>query len=164
MEPLRLSAYRVAKETGIAPIALSQILRGTRGLSAATALKLGAYFGTGPVFWWKLQALHDLLAAENDGATDGVERCTRMAGTEAVVNELAGPTGCWRSVRCEVRLQAAVPTRNRKSQAAKIPKGTNATLPEGDDGDKKTEEAKTSFAAAVAKSARSTAAKPGKKI
>jgi len=164
MDPLHLTAYRVAKETGIAPIALSQILRGTRSLSAVTALKLGAYFGTGPVFWWKLQALRDLLASESNGAAGGVDRCTAMAELEAVVKELAGPTGCWRSVRCEVRLQKASATRNRKRGAVKAPEeATDAASAESDRA-KKAEAGKASVTDAAAKSAKQTAAKPGKTI
>lgn len=105
MGPLGLSAYRVAKEAGITPIALSQILRGTRGLSAATALKLGAYFGTGPLFWWKVQALCDLLETEAGGAGEVIECCPAMAGLVALIEELGGPTGCWRSVTWRVTLK-----------------------------------------------------------
>jgi addiction module HigA family antidote len=113
LNPLRLTAYRVAKETGITPIALSQILRGTRSVSPGTALKLGKYFGTGPMFWWRLQALCDLLRTENDGACDNVDRCAVLAEIEVVVKEISGPTGCWRSATWEVQLKTKTPAKKR---------------------------------------------------
>jgi len=44
MNPLNLSAYAVAKPIGSTPIAISQICRGRRGISAEMALKLGRLF------------------------------------------------------------------------------------------------------------------------
>jgi hypothetical protein len=103
----------------MAPIALSQILRGTRSLSAGAALRLGAYFGTGPVFWWKVQALCDLLKDEGNGSADGVEPCPAMAGLVAVIEEVAGPTGCWRSLTWRVRLQK--PAREKSKVRKALP-------------------------------------------
>jgi len=49
---------------------LSDIVRGQRGISAETALRLGRYFGTGEAFWMNLQANYDLAVARRDfGAT-----------------------------------------------------------------------------------------------
>jgi addiction module HigA family antidote len=39
-------------------------VRGTRDVSADTAIRLGRYFGTDPRFWLNLQAAHDLSKAE----------------------------------------------------------------------------------------------------
>lgn len=65
MQPLGLTAYRVATDIEVPPIAVSEILRGLRAITPVTALKLGAYFGVDPRFWMALQAAHDLkLAAE----------------------------------------------------------------------------------------------------
>ncbi len=44
MKPLGLSAYAVAKALGATPIAISQICRRRRGVSAEMALKLGRLF------------------------------------------------------------------------------------------------------------------------
>lgn len=44
MKPLKLSACAVAKAIGTTPIAISQICRGKRGVSAEMALKLGRLF------------------------------------------------------------------------------------------------------------------------
>jgi antitoxin HigA-1 len=40
------------------------IRRGTRDVSADTAIRLGLYFRTDPRFWLNLQAAHDLSKAE----------------------------------------------------------------------------------------------------
>jgi addiction module HigA family antidote len=60
LKPLHLTAYRLAKETLISPMRVSEILRGKRALSADTALRLARYFGNSPVFWTNLQSQHDL--------------------------------------------------------------------------------------------------------
>lgn len=64
MKPLGLSAYRVAKDIGVAPIQISQITRGQRAVSAKTALLLAKYFGTSPEVWIRLQAQYDLEMTE----------------------------------------------------------------------------------------------------
>jgi addiction module HigA family antidote len=66
MEPLGLSAYRVAKECGLSHPAMSEILRGKRGISAETALRLGVYFSVEPEFWIRLQADYDLRKARRE--------------------------------------------------------------------------------------------------
>ena len=63
LELREVSAYRVSQATGISQTALSQILRGKRGITATTALLLGQFFGTSPEFWLNLQAAYDLDAA-----------------------------------------------------------------------------------------------------
>ena len=75
MEPLGLSAYRVAKEIGVPQITLSQILRGNRGISPAMAVRLGLYFGVTPQFWLSMQADHDLSKIPEDADELLVEKC-----------------------------------------------------------------------------------------
>ena len=43
---------------------LTDIVRGHRGISPETALRLGRYFGTGAAFWANLQQQYDLAMAE----------------------------------------------------------------------------------------------------
>lgn len=66
MEPYGLSQYALAKALKVPPIRISQILHGRRAITADTALRLGAFFGTTPQFWMNLQADHDLRCAERD--------------------------------------------------------------------------------------------------
>jgi addiction module HigA family antidote len=63
--PLGLSARALAQAIGVPPNRLTEIMRGTRDVSADTAIRLGRYFGTDPRFWMNLQAAHDLSKAEN---------------------------------------------------------------------------------------------------
>jgi addiction module HigA family antidote len=63
MKPMRLSAYSVAKAIGATPIAISEICRGKRGVSATMALKLGRLFNVSPELWMGIQADYDLEIA-----------------------------------------------------------------------------------------------------
>ena len=66
MQPLGLTAYRLAKELHISAPRVNDIVRGKRALTADTSLRLSRYFGTSAQFWINLQSGHDLwLAAQN---------------------------------------------------------------------------------------------------
>ncbi len=65
MKPLGLSQYRVAKDIGVSPLRISQIIRAKRSITADTALRLARYFGTSPAVWLRLQARYDLEVAES---------------------------------------------------------------------------------------------------
>jgi antitoxin HigA-1 len=69
MEPMRITAYRLAKDLDFPGI--YDVLRGKRAISAETALRLGKYFGLPAQFWMNLQAEHDLRLAS---ATARLER------------------------------------------------------------------------------------------
>ena len=58
--PLGISQYRVAKETSVSPRRINEIVRGTRAITADTALRLSRYFGTSERFWLNLQVRYDL--------------------------------------------------------------------------------------------------------
>lgn len=58
--PLEMTAYRLAKETGIPQTRISEILKKRRGISADTAIRLGRFFGMSPQFWLGLQNDYDL--------------------------------------------------------------------------------------------------------
>ena len=60
-----ISAYRLAKATGLTPTRISQILRRKRGITAETALRLGRFFGTSAEFWLGLQRDYDLEEARD---------------------------------------------------------------------------------------------------
>jgi addiction module HigA family antidote len=62
--PLGLSARALAKLLGVPANRLTEIMRGTRDVTADTAIRLGRYFGTDPRFWLNLQAAYDLSKAE----------------------------------------------------------------------------------------------------
>jgi addiction module HigA family antidote len=62
--PLGMSVNQLAKALGIGAARLNEIVRGRRGISADTALRLARYFGTSAEFWLNLQSLYDLRVAE----------------------------------------------------------------------------------------------------
>jgi len=64
MKPLGLSSYRVAKDLGVLPLRINQIVAGKRSITADTAMRLARYFGTSAAVWLRLQARYDLEVAE----------------------------------------------------------------------------------------------------
>jgi len=60
LEPFGLSQYRLAKETGVPPRRINEIVLGKRGITADTALRLARFFGTSERFWLNLQVRYDL--------------------------------------------------------------------------------------------------------
>ncbi|MEO5328956.1 MAG: HigA family addiction module antitoxin [Magnetococcus sp. THC-1_WYH] len=60
LEEFRISQYRLAKEIGVPPRRVNEIIHGKRGISADTALRLGHFFGTTPEFWIHLQSRYAL--------------------------------------------------------------------------------------------------------
>ena len=69
MKPLGMSAYAVAKAIGATPIAISEIIRRKRAVSAEMSLKLGRLFNVSPELWMGIQADYDLeIARDRSGA------------------------------------------------------------------------------------------------
>jgi addiction module HigA family antidote len=66
MKPLGLSQYRLAKDIGVTPIRISQIVHGQRAITVDTAMRLARYFGTSAAVWLRLQVRYDLEVAEKE--------------------------------------------------------------------------------------------------
>ena len=64
MKPLGLSQYRLAKDIGVTPIRISQIVNGQRAITVDTAMRLARYFGTSAEVWLHLQVRYELEVAE----------------------------------------------------------------------------------------------------
>jgi addiction module HigA family antidote len=64
LEPLGMTAYKLAKGTGLSQIHISEILRGQRSITPMTSLLLGNFFGISPRFWLNMQNHYDLLEAQ----------------------------------------------------------------------------------------------------
>lgn len=58
-----MSATQAAKELGIPANRLTEIIRGRRGVTADTALRLAAWLGASPEFWMNLQRNYELKTA-----------------------------------------------------------------------------------------------------
>ena len=73
LRPLGLSQYRLAKDVSVPARRINEIVRGTRAVSADTALRLARYFATSERFWLNLQARYD-LEIEKDRLGKRLER------------------------------------------------------------------------------------------
>jgi antitoxin HigA-1 len=60
MVPHGISMNRLALGLHVAVSRISDILKGRRGITAVTALRLSVFFDTTPEFWINLQATYDL--------------------------------------------------------------------------------------------------------
>jgi addiction module HigA family antidote len=60
LKPHGLSQNRLAREIGVPPRRVNEIVLGKRAISADTALRLSRFFGTSEGFWMGLQADYDL--------------------------------------------------------------------------------------------------------
>ncbi len=56
LEPLSITAYRMAKDLNVSTSTVLDILNDKRKVSVEMALKLSKYFGTSEKFWVNLQA------------------------------------------------------------------------------------------------------------
>jgi len=60
LQPLGLSQYRLAKDINVPARRINEIVKGSRSITANTALRLARYFDTTERFWLNLQSHYDL--------------------------------------------------------------------------------------------------------
>src|SRR6266851_6750682 len=60
LKPMAITQYRLAKDIGVPPRRINEIVKGQRAITADTALRLGRYFRMSPEFWLNLQTHFDL--------------------------------------------------------------------------------------------------------
>jgi antitoxin HigA-1 len=63
--PLKITAYRLAKDIIIPQTRISEIIKGNRRITADTALRFSKYFGTTHKFWLGLQDDYDIKEEKN---------------------------------------------------------------------------------------------------
>ena len=63
LKPMKISQNRLAMEIRVPCHRVNEIVRGRRGITADSALRLSKFFGTTPDFWLNLQISYDLVAA-----------------------------------------------------------------------------------------------------
>ncbi|MCP4287480.1 MAG: HigA family addiction module antidote protein [Gammaproteobacteria bacterium] len=61
--PLSISQNRLAREIGVPPRRINEIVHGKRAITADTALRLARYFDTSEAFWMGLQGDYELEEA-----------------------------------------------------------------------------------------------------
>ncbi len=86
LQELGLSASALAVELGVPTNRITAILKGQRGITADTALRLSRYFGTTPQFWLNLQKTFELRAAEIESGKDIEERVSPREMAQAAGN------------------------------------------------------------------------------
>jgi antitoxin HigA-1 len=64
IEPLGLSAGKVAKAIGVPRTRIERIVKEEIGITGDTAVRLGVLFRTSPEFWMNLQGFYELKKAE----------------------------------------------------------------------------------------------------
>ena len=78
LDPMGVSAYRLAKDIGIPQTRVADIVHGRRRVTADTALRLGKYFGVSARFWLGLQDDYD-LEEEMDQKGEEIEQIATRA-------------------------------------------------------------------------------------
>jgi len=63
LRPMDISQNRLAREIGVPPRRINEIVHGRRAVTADTALRLARYFGNSEAFWMGLQTDYDLEEA-----------------------------------------------------------------------------------------------------
>ena len=82
LEELGLSANALAKALDVPTNRVTAILKGQRGVTADTALRLARYFGTTPQLWQNLQKAFELRVAEIESGPQIEKRVQRRETTQ----------------------------------------------------------------------------------
>lgn len=64
LKPLGMTAFALAKAIGVRANRITAILKGARGITGDTAIRLAAFFNTSAEFWMNLQVTYELRRAE----------------------------------------------------------------------------------------------------
>jgi len=70
LKPLGISQNQLARDIDIPVSRVSEIVRGTRAITADTAVRLAQYFGTSAELWLGLQTDYDLQVIEDTTLPD----------------------------------------------------------------------------------------------
>ena len=81
LKPLGLTKYRLAKDIGVPPQRISNIVAGKRVVTADTDLRLCRYFGLSDGWWLRGQAAYDTAIAKDAMRVElsRIQRCSLLA-------------------------------------------------------------------------------------
>ena len=79
MEPLGLTAYRLAKDLHISISRVNDLVRDKRGITVDTSLRLRRYFGNSAEFWIGLQSGYHLWVASESKSWNKVKAPEKTA-------------------------------------------------------------------------------------
>jgi len=85
LKPMKISAYRLSKDTFIPQTRVSEIIKGRRRITADTALRLSKYFDTSAKFWLGLQDDYDIEEQQNSKQKE-LDDIVRATGNAAYPN------------------------------------------------------------------------------
>ena len=83
LEELSLSANALAHALYVPTNRITAILKGQRGVTADTALRLSRYFGTTPMFWLNLQKSFELRKSEIESGEEIADRVQPRESVQA---------------------------------------------------------------------------------
>ena len=66
LKPMQISQNKIARDIGVPPRRINEIVHGKRAITANTALRLSKYFAVSESFWMGLQADYDLEEARKE--------------------------------------------------------------------------------------------------
>lgn len=79
LEPLKVTTYKLAKETRVPSKAISEIVRGKRGISPKVGLRLAKFFGVSEGYFIRLQLQYNIdRIKETDG--EEIEKIHAIVG------------------------------------------------------------------------------------
>lgn len=73
LQPLGMKAPTLAKHLSVPRTRIERLVKGETALSADTAMRLAAFFGTTPEYWMNLQRAWDLARARETVDLSGIE-------------------------------------------------------------------------------------------
>lgn len=66
MKPMGITARQLAADIDVSPSRISELIHGSRPVTADTALRLGLFFAMEPRFWLNLQSEYDMRTATRE--------------------------------------------------------------------------------------------------
>ncbi|HEY67494.1 MAG TPA: HigA family addiction module antidote protein [Thermoflexia bacterium] len=88
LKPMGISQYRLAKDIGVHPRRINEIVHGKRSITADTALRLSRYFSLSERFWLNLQARYD-LEVEKERLAERLDREVKVLAVSPVAQARA---------------------------------------------------------------------------
>ena len=82
LKPLGISQYALARAIDVPPRRINEIVKGLRGITVDTALRLAAFFGTDAQSWVNLQTHYDTERAR-ESMTEVIGRIRRFDKAQA---------------------------------------------------------------------------------
>ena len=74
LEPIGMSQNRLAREIGVPPRRINEIIHGHRAITADTAVRFSKFFGTTAQFWMNLQTKYELDCLQQEVQTHSPSR------------------------------------------------------------------------------------------